>query len=244
MQTRIDEIVAGIYRLSTYVPDVTPLGFTFNQYLIEADEPLLFHCGGRGLFPLVSAAAATLMPLEKLRWISFGHVESDECGAMNQWLAAAPRAQVVHGAIACMVSLNNLADRPPLVVANGAVLDLGGKRVRYIDTPHVPHAWESGLIFEETTKTLFTGDLFTQLGDGPARGPASIVELAIAAEEAFQATALTPATAPTIRSLKALHPECLAVMHGSCFVGDCESELESLAAYCEAQLAAKEALQK
>ena len=181
------------------------------------------------------------MSLEKLRWISFGHVESDECGSMNQWLVAAPRAQVVHGAIACMVSLNDLADRPPRALANGEVIDLGGKRVRYIDTPHVPHAWESGLLFEETTKTLFTGDLFTQLGDGPAISGQSIVDAAIVAEEGFHATALTAATAPTIRALKALHPARLAVMHGSCFAGDCASELEGLAAYCAAQFRAAQA---
>ena len=241
MQTRIDEIADGIYRLSTLIADVPPHGFTFNQYLIAADQPLLFHCGGRGLFPLVSAAAATVMSLEKLRWISFGHVESDECGSMNQWLVAAPRAQVVHGAIACMVSLNDLAERPPRALANGEVIDLGGKRVRYIDTPHVPHAWESGLLFEETTKTLFTGDLFTQLGDGPAISGQSIVDAAIVAEEGFHATALTAATAPTIRALKALHPARLAVMHGSCFAGDCASELEGLAAYCAAQFMAAQA---
>jgi flavorubredoxin len=238
MQTRVDEIAHQIYRLSTFIADAPPHGFTFNQYLIDADEPLLFHCGGRGLFALISEAVAKIMPLNKLRWISFGHVESDECGSMNQWLAAAPLAQVVHGGIACMVSLNDLADRPPRPVANGEVIDLGGKRVRYIDTPHVPHAWESGLIFEETTNTLFTGDLFTQLGDGPAIGGQSIVAAAIAAEEMFHATALTPATASTIRSLKALNPAHLAVMHGSCFTGDCASELEALAAYCEAQFRA------
>ncbi len=238
MQTRVDEIAEGIFRLSTFVAEVPPVGFTFNQYLVVADEPLLFHCGGRGLFPLVSQAASAIVPLERLRWISFGHVESDECGSMNQWLAAAPSAQVAHGMIACMVSLNDLADRPPRVLQNGEVLDLGGKRVRYLDTPHVPHAWESGLIFEETTQTLFTGDLFTQFGDGPAIGAAGIVEAAIAAEEGFHASALTPATAPTIRSLKSLAPKRLAVMHGSCFEGDCEAELESLAAYYEAKLKA------
>lgn len=237
MQTSIDEIAPGIYRLSTLIAEVPPAGFRFNQYLIDADEPLLFHCGGRGLFPLVSAAAARIMPLARLRWISFGHVESDECGSMNQWLAVAPHAQVVHGAIACMVSLNDLADRPPRALANGEVLDLGGKRVRYIDTPHVPHAWESGLMFEETTGTLFTGDLFTQLGDGPAIGGGSIVAAAIAAEEGFQATALTPRTAPTIRGLKDLGARTLAVMHGRCFTGDCAGELEALAAYYEQRLA-------
>ncbi|HEY4122965.1 MAG TPA: hypothetical protein VGM36_00040 [Rhizomicrobium sp.] len=238
MQTRVDEIAPGIFRLSTFVAEVPPVGFTFNQYLIAADEPLLFHCGGRGIFPLVSRAVAGIVPLERLRWISFGHVESDECGSMNAWLAAAPNAQVAHGMIACMVSLNDLADRPPRALQNGEVIDLGGKRVRYIDTPHVPHAWESGLIFEETTQTLFTGDLFTQVGDGPAIGAASIVDAAIAAEEGFHASALTPATAPTIRALKALAPKRLAVMHGTCFEGDCEAELESLAAYYEAKLKA------
>jgi len=241
MHTHTDEIAPQIYRLSTFIAEVPPHGFTFNQYLIDADEPLLFHCGGRGLFPLVSEAAASIVPLRKLRWISFGHVESDECGSMNQWLAAAPNAQVAHGAIACMVSLNDLADRPPRVLANGEVLDLGGKRVRYIDTPHVPHAWESGLIFEEVTSTLFTGDLFTQLGDGPAIGGQSIVAAAIAAEEGFQATALTPATASTIRMLKSLNPARLAVMHGSCFEGDCASELDALSAYCEARFKAAQA---
>jgi len=149
----------------------------------------------------------------------------------------------VHGAIACMVSLEDLADRPPRPLANGEVLDLGGKRVRYIDTPHVPHAWESGLIFEETTKTLFSGDLFTQLGHGPAVSRESIVAAAIAAEEGFHATALTPTTASIIRRLKELHPDRIAVMHGSCFSGDCEAELEGLAAYCEAQFRAAQAVQ-
>lgn len=241
METRISEITDGIFRLSTFVPDMPPVGFTFNQYLVTADEPFLFHCGGRSLFQSVSKAAATVLPLHKLRWISFGHVESDECGSMNQWLEAAPNAQIVHGAIACMVSLNDLADRPPRVLDNGEVLDLGGKRIRYIDTPHVPHAWESGLVFEETTKTLFTGDLFTQLGDGPALSSESIVTSAIAAEDGFHAMALTPATAPTIRGLKSLGPEYLAVMHGSCFRGDCASELETLAAYADDALRAAQA---
>ena len=237
--TRVDAIASGIYRISTPIPpEAIPGGFTFNQYLIDAEQPLLFHCGARGLFPLVSDAVARIMPLERLRWISFGHVESDECGSMNQWLAAAPQAQVVHGALACMVSLNDLADRPPRPLANGEVLDLGGKRVRYIDTPHVPHGWESGLIFEETTRTLFTGDLFTQLGHGLAMSGQSIVAAAIAAEESFHATALTAATAPTIRALKALEPARLAVMHGGCFEGDCASELEALAVYYDAQLRA------
>lgn len=233
METRVDEIADDIFRLSTFTADIPPNGFTFNQYLIKADAPLLFHCGGRFLFPQVSKAAAKVLPLESIRWISFGHVESDECGSMNQWLSAAPGAQVVHGAVACMVSLNDLADRPPRILANNEILDLGGKRVRYIDTPHVPHAWESGIIYEETTKTLFTGDLFTQLGKGPALTKESIVVSSIAAEDAFHAMALTPHTSSTIRRLKDLGAATLAVMHGSCFSGDCDAELEALAAYAE-----------
>ena len=169
MKTSTHEIADRIYRLSTCVPDAAPGGFTFNQFLIDADEPLLFHTGPRRMFPLVSEAVARILPLERLRWITFGHVESDECGAMNEFLAAAPRAEVAHGALGCMVSLDDLCDRPPRKLADGEVIDLGGKRVRHIDTPHVPHNWEARVLFEETTGTLFCGDLFTHAGDGPAR---------------------------------------------------------------------------
>jgi flavorubredoxin len=242
MNTQVDEIAERIYRFSTFVPEIAaPAGFTFNQYLIEAEEPLLFHCGPRRMFPLVSAAFTTIMPIERLRWIAFGHVEADECGSMNLWLAAAPEAQVVHGHTACMVSLNDLADRTPRALANGEVLDIGGRRARYIDTPHVPHAWESGLIYEEITGTLFCGDLFTHVGQGPAITNHSIVEAAIAAENAFEATSLTPATGPTIRMLAALKPRCLAVMHGSCYAGDCTTALSKLAEYYDRSLAAKSA---
>jgi len=239
MMTRVDEIADKIYRLSTFVPEIAaPAGFTFNQYLIDAGEPLLFHCGPRGMFPSVSDAAARVLPLSRLRWISFGHVESDECGSMNQWLAAAPQAQVAHGMVACLVSLNDLADRPPRALADGEVLDLGGKRVRWIDTPHVPHAWESGLIFEETTATLFTGDLFTHAGDGPALAKESLVPAAIQTEEMFRSTSLAPAIGKTIRRLSGLAPQRLAVMHGSCFEGDCARELDTLSDYYENALAA------
>lgn len=233
----IDEIAERVYRFSTFVPEIAaPAGFTFNQYLIDAAEPLLFHCGPRRMFPTISNALATIMPLSRLRWISFGHVEADECGAMNQWLAAAPQAQIFHGHTACMVSLNDLADRSPRAVSNNEVLDLGDRRVRWIDTPHVPHAWESGLIFEEATGTLFCGDLFTQIGNGPAITTETIVPAAIQAEEAFQATSLTPLTASTISGLMALAPKRLAVMHGSCFSGNCTKALEQLATYYSAAL--------
>ena len=230
METRISEIADGIYRLSTFVPEIAPpAGFTFNQFLIDADEPLLFHCGPRAMFSSVSAAVAQVLPPAQLRWIAFGHVESDECGAMNAWLAAAPRAVVAHGAIGCMVSLNDLADRPPRALADGEVIDLGGKRVRHIDTPHVPHAWEARVLYEETTNTLLCGDLFAHLGNGPAVTSTDIVGPAAAAEDAFRSTCLTPATAPTIRRLSALAPRTLALMHGSSFTGDCAGVLAALA---------------
>ena len=244
MQTDVAEIAEGIWRFSTYVPQIAPpLGFTFNQFLIDADEPFLFHTGPRAMFPLVSAALEKVMPIDRLRWISFGHVESDECGAMNLWLAAAPDAQVVHGQTACMVSLNDLADRPPRALAHGEVLDLGGRRIRYLDTPHVPHGWEAGVIYEEVTKTLFCGDLFTHFGNGPAITEGSILEAAIVAEEAAHASALTPQTAPTLRMLAELSPARLAVMHGSSFQGDCAAQLCRLADYYEKAHAAKPAVQ-
>jgi len=238
MDIETTEIAEGIYRFSSFVPEIAaPAGFTFNQYLVAADEPLLFHTGPRQLFPAVSAALGRILPVERLRWISFGHVESDECGSMNQWLAAAPQAQVAHGFTACMVSLNDLADRPPRALQDGETLDLGGKRVRWIDTPHVPHAWESGLIYEETTRTLFTGDLFAHLGQGPAVVRESLVPAAAEAETMFRSSALTPQTAPTIRRLAALEPRTLAVMHGSCFSGDGAGELRALADFYEDALA-------
>jgi flavorubredoxin len=239
MDVRTTEIAGRIYRFSTLVPEVAaPAGFTFNQYLIDAEAPLLFHTGPRRMFEAVSAAVGRITPVDQLRWITFGHVESDECGSMNQWLAAAPQAQVAHGATACMVSLNDLADRPPRILADGEVLDLGAKRVRWIDTPHVPHAWESGLIYEETTSTLFCGDLFTQVGDGPALTRESIVENAARTEDMFQSTSLSPRTVKTIRGLTGLAPRTLAVMHGSCFAGDCAHELDQLADYYERALKA------
>ncbi|MCW5730392.1 MAG: MBL fold metallo-hydrolase [Alphaproteobacteria bacterium] len=238
MQTRIDEIADGIFRLSTFVPEVAPpAGFTFNQFLIRAEQPLLFHCGMRAIFPLVSEALARLIRLEDLRWISFGHVEADECGAMNAWLAAAPRAEIMHGATACSVSLSDLADRPPRTLADGEVIDLGGRRVRYLDTPHVPHCWEAGLIHEETTGTLFCGDLFTQVGDDGAVTERDIVGPALAAEGMFHATSLGIATVPTIRRLAELRPRTLALMHGPSYRGDGEAALGALAEGYERLLA-------
>ena len=235
METRVHEIADGVYRLSTFVPAVTPEGFTFNQFLIDADEPMLFHTGMRGLFPAVSAAVATVMPVARLRWIGFGHVEADECGAMNAWLAAAPQATVAYGQLGCDVSLNDLADRPPRALADGEVLDLGGKRMRWLDTPHVPHGWEAGCFYEETAATLFCGDLLTHGGDPEPLTSADVLGAAIAMEEASGAMSHAPRTGAELRRLAALAPKTLALMHGSSFAGDGAKALLGLSEWCDAR---------
>ena len=230
MTTCLDEISDGIFRISTFVPEVAPpAGFAFNQFLIVGEDPLLFHTGHRRLFPAVREAVARVIKPERLRWISFGHVEADECGSMNHWLAAAPGAEIAHGAIGCDVSLNDLADRPPRVLADGEVIDLGEKRVRYIDTPHTPHGWDAGLLFEETTGTLFCGDLFTQTGRASALTESDIVGPAQAAEDLFAFSSLHPQMSATIRTLVPLAPKTLALMHGPAFTGDTAAALEALA---------------
>jgi len=239
MGTSISEIADGIYRISIFVPDIAPpAGFTFNQFLVLGDEPLLFHTGLRRMFPLVSEAVSRVMPVENLRWITFGHYEADECGAMNEWLAVAPNAQVAHGMTGCLVSLNDMADRSPRVLSNGEVIDTGGKRIRYIDTPHVPHGWDAGVIYEETTGTLFCGDLFTHLGNGPAVTESDIVGPALAAEDIFYDTSLGPSIAPTVRRLADLAPSTLALMHGSSFAGDTAAALRELASAYDRRLRA------
>ena len=225
----ISEIAEGIYRLSMHAPQVAPpAGLTYNVFLIRGDEPLLFHTGKRGMFPTVSVALARLLPVEHLRWIAFGHYESDECGAMNEFLAAAPQATVAHGRTACRVSLNDIADRMPRALTDGEVLDLGGKRVRYVDTPHIPHGWEAGVVYEETSGTLLCGDLFTQVGRASALTSDDIVAPAIAAEDLFRFSTLHPSTGRTIRRLAELAPQRLALMHGPTFVGDGAAALRAL----------------
>ena len=231
MDTKVNEIAERIYRLSTFLPAVGPRGFTFNQFLVDAEEPLLFHCGQRALFPTVSRAAASIMDLRRLRWIAFSHIESDECGALGEWLDAAPTATVTHGAIGCAIWLNDQSPRPPRALADGEVLDLGGRRVRRLDTPHVPHCWDAGLLYEEITGTLFTSDLFTHVGNPPAVTAGDLIGPAIEAEKQFGYTAVTPATGATIRRLARLEPSTLAVMHGSSFSGTATSMLETLASF-------------
>jgi flavorubredoxin len=228
MDTQVDEIGVGIYRLSTWIPDITEHGFTFNQFLLTGDEPFLFHTGMRQLFPLVSEAINRVMPLEKLRWISFGHLEADECGAMNLLLEAAPNAEVVQGPLAVMLSLTDMCDRPP-IAAGEEPLDTGGHRLRFIPTPHVPHNWEAGVWFDETTSTLLAGDLLTHVGRCPALTESDIVEPALEAEGFFHATGLTTNLQPTLAQLAELKPTTLAVMHGSSFTGDGAGQLRGLA---------------
>jgi flavorubredoxin len=229
METTVDEIGTGIYRLSTWVPDITEHGFTFNQFLLTGEEPFLFHCGHRRMFPQVSDAINRVMPLETLRWISFGHVEADESGAVNLLLAAAPNAEVTHGPLACMLSLTDMCDRPPVPVTEEP-LDIGGHRLRFIETPHVPHNWEAGLWFDETTSTLLAGDLFTHTGRCPALIESDCVAPALEAEAIFGATGLTTNLQPTLERLAELNPTTLALMHGSSYTGDGAAQLRGLAA--------------
>lgn len=232
-ETKVDQIADRIYRVSTCIPELAPGGFTFNQFLIDAEEPLLYHTGMRQLFPLVRAAVEKVLPVERLRWIAFAHVEADECGAVNDFLDVAPHAQVAHGALGVMLSLNDMLSRPPRPLTDGEVLDIGGAGLRRsvleVGTPHVPHNWESHVFFEQETRTLFCGDLCTQLGDGAAVTGHDLLDAAIAAEELFWQTSLGPAIPAAYRRLADLQPTTLAIMHGSSYNGDCARLLHDLA---------------
>jgi flavorubredoxin len=233
MHTSVDQIADRIYRISTYVADIGPTGFTFNQFLIDAEEPLLYHTGMRSLFPSVREAVDRVLPVESLRWIAFAHVEADENGAMNEFLAIAPHAQVAHGALGCTLSLNDQATRPPHPMDDGDVLDLGGaglgRRVVEVPTPHVPHNWESHMFYEEVSGTLFCGDLLTQLGNGPALVGNDLIDAAIVAEDVFHQTSLGPLVPATYRRLADLEPKRLAIMHGSSYEGDAPAMLRAMA---------------
>ena len=240
MQTHIHEIADRVFRLSTFVPEAAPGGFTFNQFLMTGDEPLLFHTGARQLFPLVHDAVAKVMDTDQLRWISFGHVESDETGAVNLWLGAAPGSSVLFNGLGCMVSLDDLCDRSPEVADPEAARDIGDHSIRTLPTPHVPHGWEAQLIFDETSRTLFCGDLFSQVGASPALvHDADLIGPALDAEDLFGATALTAETGPTIRRLADLEPRTLALMHGPAYAGDCRRALLDLADAYDARFAAR-----
>ncbi|HTJ06062.1 MAG TPA: MBL fold metallo-hydrolase [Caldimonas sp.] len=229
-RTAIDEIADGIHRIHTPVELPGGQRFSFNQYLLVDDEPLLFHTGPRRMFALAREAMAAVMPVERLRHVAFSHTEADECGSLNEWLAVAPRAAPLCSSIAAMVSIGDIADRPPRALADGEKLVLGRHTVQWFDTPHVPHGWDCGLLMDTTTRTFFCGDLFTQGGDGAeALTEADI----LGPSEAFRAPldyfAHAPQTAATLERLAREQPRTLACMHGSAWRGDGGALLRQLA---------------
>jgi len=236
-ETRIDEIGDGIYRLATFTTSAGgPKGFTFCEFVVDADEPLMFHCGHRQRFAQGATALAKVMRVERLKWIGYSHAEADEAGAINEWLGAAPNATAVQGRIGCNIWLNDTAIRPPRALKDGETIDLGGKRVRWIATPHLPHCWDAGLMFEETTGTLFCSDLFAQPGEVPLFSEGDILDAGIAFETAAGSTSVTPNTGAMVRKLAELKPRRLALMHGPVYTGDCVAALNALADYYDAQI--------
>jgi flavorubredoxin len=231
--TNVHEIANGIYRISVPVPpSAIPGGFTFNQFLIVDESPLLFHAGPKAMFPLVRTAVDHVLgSAEKLRYVGFSHFESDECGALNEWLSVAPRAEAVCSQTAAMVSVSDFAIRPPRGLADLEELSLGAKKVRWLDAPHLPHNWECGYLFEATEKTLFCGDVFTQSGDDvPATTESDLVAPAEAARKAFaNMFALGTSTRVLLDKLARTEATTLAIMHGSSYRGNGAKMLRDLA---------------
>lgn len=228
--TNLHEIAPGLYRINTPIQIPGGPGFNFNQYLVADEQPLVFHTGPKRMFPLVAEAIAKVLPLERLRWIAFSHFEADECGALNDFLAAAPAAEPVCSRIGAMVSVNDIALRPPRALADGEILELGRHRLRWLDAPHVPHGWDCGFMMELETKTLLCGDLFTQGGSGAT--PLTEDDI-LGPSEVFRAPmdyyAHSPDTAAALERLAAEKPTTLACMHGSAWRGDGASLLRALA---------------
>lgn len=229
--TNVHEIAAGIYRINTpVIMPGDPGGFSFNQYLVVDDESLIFHTGPRKLFPLVREAVASVMPVAELRYVAFSHVEADECGSLNEWLAAAPRSMPLCGTVAALVSIDDLADRPPRALADGEKLSLGSHVVQWFDTPHLPHAWECGYLMEEQTKTLLCGDLFTQGGaDHPPITESDILGPSEAFRQAMDYYSHTKNGREMLEKLASAAPTTLACMHGSAWRGDGAGLLRALA---------------
>ena len=228
--TNLHEIAPGIYRINTPLA-IAAGAFSFNQYLVADDEPLVFHTGPRRLYPLVAEAIGKVLPLSSLRHVAFSHVEADECGALNDFLAAAPNAQPVCGQVAAMVSVNDIADRPARALADGEILPTGRHQLKWLDAPHVPHGWECGYLMELATGTLLCGDLFTQGGTGAE--PVTESDL-LAPSEGFRRSmdyyAHAPQTGATLERLAREAPRVLACMHGSAWRGDGAALLRALAA--------------
>ena len=228
--TNVHEVADGIYRINTPVVIPGAGGFSFNQYLIMDDEPLLFHTGPRKMFPLVREAVASVLPVERLRYLAFSHVEADECGSLNDWLVVAPQSVPLCGTVAAMVSIGDLADRAPRALADGELLPLGTHSVRWLDTPHLPHAWECGVLAEERTATLLCGDLFTQRGADPPPITESDI---LAPSEAFRRQmdyfSHTKNARVMLERLASTNPRTLGCMHGSAWRGDGARLLRALA---------------
>ena len=232
--TRVDEVADGIYRISTPV-SIPGGGFSFNQSLIVDDAPLIFHTGPRRMFPLVREAVASVIAPDRLRHIAFSHVEADECGSLNEWLAAAPQSAPLCGSVSAMVSIGDLADRSPSALADGEALSLGRHTVRWYDAPHLPHAWECGFLAEERTGTLFCGDLFTQGGaDNPPVTESDILGPSETFRRQMDYFSHTRHARSMIERLASTAPTTLACMHGSAWRGDGASLLRALAdALCD-----------
>jgi flavorubredoxin len=231
--TSITEIAPDIFRINTFIPEAD-LGF--SQFLVRDDEPLLFHTGMRGLFPVVSEAVSRLIDVSKLRWVGFSHFEADECGSLNEWQSIAPDATAVCSFIAKVVSVDDFAPRNPAKgMTDGETFSTGSKRFRFVATPHVPHCWEAGMLFEESTGTLFCTDLLHQNGDVEAKTTGDVIGRARETFVEYQKGPLAnyfPYTANTdseIKRLAALKPKLLATMHGSVFEGDGERVLHEYA---------------
>jgi flavorubredoxin len=228
--TNVHEVADGIYRINTPVQIPGAGGFSFNQYLIVDEEPLLFHTGPRKMFPLVSEAVASVLPVERLRHISFSHVEADECGSLNEWLAAAPQSLLLCSTVAAMVSIHDLADRAPRALADAEAVSLGTHSVRWLDTPHLPHAWDCGFLTEERTSTLLCGDLFTQGGaDVAAVTESDILGPSEAFRHRMDYFSHTKNARALLEKLAATEPTTLACMHGSAWRGDGANLLRGLA---------------
>lgn len=240
--TSVHEIADGIYRISTPIRVPGGVGgFTFNQYLVVDEAPLLFHTGLRRIFPLVREAVARVLPLERLRYVALSHFEADECGSLNEWLAVAPGAAPLCGRIAAVTSINDMADRAPRVLRHAEPLSLGRSTVRWLDTPHMPHAWECGMLYEERTRTLFCRDLFTQDGtdhaaltEGDILGPSE----AMRARTDYFAHSVN--SRETLERLAELEPRTLACMHGSAWRGDGGGLLRTLGGLLEREQTARD----
>ncbi len=232
MKARVTEIAPDVFRISTFHPD---FGIQFNQFLVRDDEPFLMHTGMRRMFDATREAVASLIEPSALRWIGYSHFEPDECGALNEWLAHAPRAEPACGVVGAAVMLSDFSDRPPRTLADGEVLEIGRRRLRFLATPHLPHGWDAGLFFEESERTLLCSDLFFQPGDpeplveSDLVGPAADAMRAGASGPLAHDVPYTPHTAATLERLARLAPRTLAAMHGASFRGDGAAALRELA---------------